>query len=516
MAAATPKAPPVPAANVEPGLENAIKWKWWVAPSDEKNWGIPLPEDLAPKQPETVPGTPGASGKASVTTVHIPSERPATYEIKKGDALYNIAKKFDMKVAQLKAFNGMTNDTIRAGQTLKIPTMEELRAMQPPPEPEKKPEETKPEEKKGKDKKKKGGDAKPEISPEVARELENLMLQIYLDREMFSAGPIDGKAGAALLKASQLYQTSHADISSGDAIKEKAKQALQGDPYTFYTLRAEDFRFIAPPKAELAKAGEKGTKSKSKASASKKDAPPPPPTYEEMVTTPFLGYQTAWEFVAERFHCDEAFLRRINHNIKTRPVAGTEFKVPKVTPFEVEKAFDAPLQPAADPDKPVTATVVEMSRLEISKGGNLIAVMPLASAHPDLRGRGTWTVLDAIPHPRMATRHEMKEMPKPKVTANLLPTGDEPQIPVATAVPLPPLDHDQYLPPGPDNPVGVMWINLAKAKSTEPLPYGLHGTSIPGQMSSERGIGGFRLANWNIARAVRLMPAGTPLMWKQK
>ena len=53
----------------------------------------------------------------------------------------------------------------------------------------------------------------------------------------------------------------------------------------------------------------------------------------------------------------------------------------------------------------------------------------------------------------------------------------------------------------------------SKGKNKEPLPYGLHGTSIPARMKSLEGIGGLRLTNWDIARAVRLMPAGTALQW---
>jgi lipoprotein-anchoring transpeptidase ErfK/SrfK len=76
------------------------------------------------------------------------------------------------------------------------------------------------------------------------------------------------------------------------------------------------------------------------------------------------------------------------------------------------------------------------------------------------------------------------------------------------------LTSEQYLAAGPRNPVGILWINLAKSNSTEPLPYGLHGTSIPDKMNVEQSIGGFRLTNWDIARAVRHLPVGTPLEWK--
>jgi lipoprotein-anchoring transpeptidase ErfK/SrfK len=182
---------------------------------------------------------------------------------------------------------------------------------------------------------------------------------------------------------------------------------------------------------------------------------------------------------------------------------GAEFKVPNVIPFEIEKALDMPLQPAADPQKPVTAAVEKGSLLKISREGKLIAVMPLASARPGLRGRGSWTILDAIPKPRLTTKRELREAPK---TLSTPADGTPPAV-------APPLESAQFLNPGPNNPAGILWIQLAKAKSTEPLPYGLHGTSIPGKMKSLEGIGGLRLTNWDIARAVRLMPSGTAFKW---
>jgi lipoprotein-anchoring transpeptidase ErfK/SrfK len=88
-------------------------------------------------------------------------------------------------------------------------------------------------------------------------------------------------------------------------------------------------------------------------------------------------------------------------------------------------------------------------------------------------------------------------------------------MPEPTGSPTKPvLSSQQYLAAGPRNPVGIVWINLAKANSTDPLPYGLHGTSIPDQMSLEQSIGGFRMANWDIIRAVHHLPFGTHLEWK--
>jgi len=43
----------VHAQNVQPGLEAAVKWKWWALPSEEKDWGLPLPEPVpAPSEGE--------------------------------------------------------------------------------------------------------------------------------------------------------------------------------------------------------------------------------------------------------------------------------------------------------------------------------------------------------------------------------------------------------------------------------------------------------------------------------
>ena len=321
---------------------------------------------------------------------------------------------------------------------------------------------------------------------------------------MFSPGMIDGKSGATFLKICEIYQRTHPDAADPARLKAKAEATLK-EPYTRYILRTDDFKFIMPPKDVPLLARGKGSPLPGKKN-SKPDtaAPVPPPiAIDEMLAAEFLGYASAWEFVAERFHCDEEFLRRINPSLKDTPAVGAEFQVPNVIAFEIETALDAPLQPPADPQKPVTAAVVLLSRLEISREGKLIAVLPLTTARPGLRGRDKWTVLAAIPQPRMATKREPREIPKANPTA----VGAEiPQTPAA-------LEKEQYLAPGPNNPIGIIWLNLAKAGSTAPLPYGLHGTSIPAQMKLP-GIGGLRLTNWDIARATRMMPAGTTLQWK--
>jgi lipoprotein-anchoring transpeptidase ErfK/SrfK/LysM repeat protein len=385
-----------------------------------------------------------------------------------------------MTVPQLMQFNELKGDLIVIGQILRIPTMQELLMMAPPapppPDPKKNPAEP---------------SVELDLSSDDISELENLRLQVFLDREGFSPGPIDGASGTTLLKVSEVYQRSHTDASSPEFLHSKAKAVVER-PYSRYVLRMEDLKFIKMPKEEpKPPAKKRGSKRK----AAEPAPPPPPLTIDDLLAEGFLGYTSAWEFVAERFHCDDTFLHYLNPLLKGTPGAGTEFLVPDVIPFEIEKALDPPLQPLADPQNPVTAAVVELSLLEISRNGKIIALMPMGTARPGLRGRGTWTVLDAIPQPRLATRREPRDAPKAALVGS---------------------DEEHHLACGPNNPIGIVWINLAKSDSTDPLPYGLHGTSIPSQMARRHGIGGFRLTNWDIARVVRLIPAGTPLEWRGK
>jgi len=494
------------AQNVQLGLEAAVQWKWSVLPSEEKDWGLsvtePLPTPGAPPTNGPTPPTKDSSAQAG------PSIAPGNYEVKRGDALAIISRKSGVPVRQLKIFNALTNDTIRIGQILRIPTAADLVALATPvpvpvtPSPSTTPVPGKP----------KKTPQKAPVEPEIDSVAEATLIQVFLDRENFSSGPIDGNESGAFRNLTGIYLGVHPDLQAPDALRAKAV-AVVGEPFTTYKLQPSDFRFISPPKASaIPKPASPPPMSHAKDAGAKTLPAPstapsrPTVTYEELLAVTFSAYRTPWEFVAERFHCDEAFLRRLNSNIKIVPTAETVFKVPNVTPFEIEKCFESPLRPKADPEKPITAAIVELSRLEIRQGDQFIASMPMSIARPGLHGRGSWTILGAIPGPRLATRQEPTTTPK---------TTTEPGVAVPSPTPTPASKTpEQILAAGPRNPVGVYWINLAKADSTTPLPYGLHGTAIPNRMKTQESLGGLRLTNWDIARAVRMLPEGTPLAWK--
>jgi lipoprotein-anchoring transpeptidase ErfK/SrfK len=198
----------------------------------------------------------------------------------------------------------------------------------------------------------------------------------------------------------------------------------------------------------------------------------------------------------------------MNPGLGPHPPAGTAFRVPNVPPFAVELVPPRSTQPAADPAVPVTATIQDLSVLEIRRAGELVAAMPVARSRPGLKARGQWKILDALPRPRLQTIQE----PRVQRVEQPLPFYRNPN---PTPTPRPAvLARPQTLPPGPNNPAGVLWINLARSGESEPLPFGLHGCAFPSTMASREGIGGFRMANWDILRAASLLPEGTILDWK--
>ena len=460
----------VHAQGVEPGLERAVKWKWNVAPPTSAAWGLP-PREVPVLQQRSSSQVANPAASASDQNI---------YTVKKGDVLIHIAKRLQLTVAQLKEFNGLETDFLQIGQQLRIPTPEEKLLLKSTPKPT----------------------VASTPQPSDIAKSEVFLLRVFLDNQGFGTGPISDVPDSIFGKTLHLYQTARGETLDHPTVVQRAKE-FTPDTLNTYTLRIEDFRFIAPPKA-VRVASEPGGTPDPKA----KPASTPPPTYQEMVTADFLAYRSPWEFVAERFHCDEAFLRKLNPSLGAQPAAGSRFRVPNVQPFEIEKIPATGLQPPADPSQQITATITDVTTLEIFRNSRLVAVMPVGRARPGLRGRGEWRILDVIAHPRLATVQEDRVVQVEKTSPFYINPNPTP----VTVRPV--LSQEQYLPPGPNNPAGVVWINLAKGGETTPQSFGLHGSSMPAAMQTLEGIGGFRLTNWDALRAARLLPAGTKLEWK--
>ena len=69
-------------------------------------------------------------------------------------------------------------------------------------------------------------------------------------------------------------------------------------------------------------------------------------------------------------------------------------------------------------------------------------------------------------------------------------------------------EEKQQLPPGPNGPVGVVWIDLSKEH------YGIHGTPEPQTIGRAESHGCVRLTNWDAARLAQMVSTDTEVLFE--
>ena len=312
-------------------------------------------------------------------------------------------------------------------------------------------------------------------------------LQVYLDRAEFAPGKIDGRYGDFTRKALALYRESRGEQQerppgSADAKKTPDVAGLDltsVDPvFIPYTVTGDD----------LAQTGEL------------------PDAVEEQAQLKALPYRSAAEAVAEKFHSDADFLEELNPGRMKNLKAGDELKVPNVEPFDLAAVKD--MKPGSETTAPAAAN---------ETGGENDAATSTpersdASAPPVAVFVDTATNMATV-------RHGEKIVAAYPVTIGssetASPIGDWKVRGVAK---LPTFRYDEQmlqhgergnhffmLPPGPNSPVGVVWIALNKKG------IGLHGTNEPDAVGRGASHGCIRLANWDVVRLAAKVKAGVPV-----
>jgi lipoprotein-anchoring transpeptidase ErfK/SrfK len=232
--------------------------------------------------------------------------------------------------------------------------------------------------------------------------------------------------------------------------------------------------------------------------------------FAEQITTdmmqkaelPSLPYQSALEMLAERYHASQTLLRRLNPEAQF--AAGETIRVPNVEPF----TLPAPGHEAAPKTRQETGTTGSAGRAgaeaaPADKPDVVVTVTKEASALTvqDAEGR-------VIFHAPVTTGSEFDPLPigEWKVTAIQY-------SPVFRYNPdlfwdADPSHAKATLKPGPNNPVGVVWIDLSKKH------YGLHGTPEPEAIGKSASHGCVRLTNWDALKLAGLVKPGTRVVFK--
>jgi lipoprotein-anchoring transpeptidase ErfK/SrfK len=271
---------------------------------------------------------------------------------------------------------------------------------------------------------------------------EALSWQIALEREGFSPGIIDGKSGAKSALATAEFQTRMGLNVTGplDAATREALGIGLREPLQSYTVAAVDESQVT------------GTI---------------PQDWNLKSKMQFLGYASAADAVAERFHCTRGLLERLN------PGAN----------FAVLKEGDVLAVPAIEKGK-----MVRGSRLQIHLGQKAIRVL-------DRDGKAI-----ALFHCSIAKDEDKR----PTGTANVISVTSNPVYRFDPAMwpEVKNVNQKLLIPPGPRNPVGVCWIALSLSG------YGIHGTPTPEMIGKTGSHGCFRLTNWDAQRLGGMVEAG--------
>jgi lipoprotein-anchoring transpeptidase ErfK/SrfK len=225
-----------------------------------------------------------------------------------------------------------------------------------------------------------------------------------------------------------------------------------------------------------------------------------------------LPYKDAAEAIAEKFHSDKDFLEQLNPGKTKQIKAGDQLMVPNVEPFELAAVKD--LKPgheaesataanetadeAGEPpsDKPPDEKDSHPSpagegihirvdgankMLSVYQGDTIVAAYPVSIGSEETKSPiGEWKVRGVAKMPTF--RYDEKVLKEGERSSNF-----------------------KMLPPGPNSPVGVIWIALNKKA------IGLHGTDDPDSIGRAASHGCVRMANWDIVRLAAKVKHDVPV-----
>jgi lipoprotein-anchoring transpeptidase ErfK/SrfK len=309
-------------------------------------------------------------------------------------------------------------------------------------------------------------------------------LQVFLDRANFSPGKIDGRYNDFTQKALALYRESQGEQRQAPP-SQSGPHANVSPDVSGLDLGSVEPLFVpcTVTEADLQTVGWL------------------PSHVAGQAKLKFLPYRDVADALAEKFHTDIHFLEQLNPGKLKRLKSGDQLKVPNVEAFELasvkqiqpgsetasqaaneveDQAETQTSTPAASgAPRNVSAKVdTKTNMLGVFEAEKLIAAYPvtIGSAHT-ASPIGDWKVRGVAKLPKFRYDKEM-------------------------------LEHGQrsgnfyMLPPGPRNPVGVMWIALNKKG------IGIHGTNDPSSIGHAVSHGCIRLANWDVVRLATKIKAG--------